>query len=123
MEQRRAAFTGTALVVDDDDAVRRLTARILELRGWIVVEAVNGEQALRVMGERGAGIDLVITDVMMRGMNGLELAERLREGGSDVPILFVSGYAGEDLDVTEGEFLEKPFSPPALLQAVDELMS
>ncbi|HEU5211026.1 MAG TPA: ATP-binding protein [Longimicrobiales bacterium] len=123
MEQRRAAFTGTALVVDDEDAVRRLTTRILELRGWIVVEAVNGEQALRVMSERGAGIDLVITDVMMRGMNGLELAERLRESGSDVPILFVSGYAGEDLDVTEGEFLEKPFSPPALLQAVDELMS
>lgn len=122
-ELTRAAFTGTALVVDDEDAVRRLTVRILELRGWTVIEAASGEEALRIMRERGSCVDVLITDVMMRGMNGLELVDRLREGGSDVPVLFVSGYAGEGSDLAEGEYLEKPFSPPALLQAVDAILS
>ncbi|MHB1167789.1 MAG: hybrid sensor histidine kinase/response regulator [Longimicrobiales bacterium] len=118
-----ASFAGTVLVVDDEDAVRRLTVRVLELSGWSVIEAASGEQALHTMQGRGASIDLLITDVMMRGMNGVDLVSKLRASGSDVPVLFVSGYAGEEPDFGDGVFLAKPFSPPALLQAVDDLMT
>lgn len=113
---------GTALVVEDEDAVRRLTMRILELRGWTVLAAPGGAEALEIVADRHEPIDLLITDLMMRGMGGLELTAQLRERGIHLPTLFVSGYAESEIELAGAHFLEKPFTPAALIRSIAELL-
>jgi len=99
---------GTALLVDDEDLVRMSTADMLVDLGYDVVEACTGEEALRLI-DGGLQPDLVVTDHLMPGMTGVELAKALRTSRPEMPLLIVSGYAEEDgIDLSFAR-LTKPF--------------
>ncbi|MCC7494175.1 MAG: response regulator [Fimbriimonadaceae bacterium] len=110
------------LVVDDDDAVRRLTRRMLAAQGFEVLDAPNAEAALGLVEERPAGIDVLVTDVVMPGRSGDELAAMVRELVPAVKVLFISGHPGTGplrREVTvDGVFLQKPFDSRLLAAAV-----
>jgi CheY-like chemotaxis protein len=117
----------TILVVEDDDAVRRMTREFLKIKGYTVIEARGATEAIQVMENRGNQIDLVVTDVLMPGMKGRELVERLNELRSDLKVLYMSAYT-EDAAINIGvlspgtEFIEKPFSPDELAARVRQVL-
>ncbi len=118
----------TVLLVEDDDGVRQLTRRILEDFGFGVLEARNGSEALSHLDAGSPRIDAVVSDVVMPGMGGRELVGRLRLRRPDLPVLFLSGYTGDEVsDEVRGQlhqaFLQKPFSPDALAAALEELLA
>ena len=124
-DPRAAAVTGTVLVVEDEASVRRLTLRTLEAAGFRVLEAEDGGQGLRLA--QGAELDLVVTDIVMPGMSGIELAERLAVSHPGVPVLFVSGYADEAAEsrgvgAAGRELLGKPFRPRQLVERACRLV-
>ena len=115
--------TGTILLVEDEEAVRAVAHRALSRRGYTVVEARNGREALDVLESRGEPFDIIVTDLVMPVMGGRELAQRVRELGYAPPLLFMSGYAEADMlpdepSARDGTFLEKPFTIDQLLGAV-----
>ena len=117
----------TILVAEDEPGIRALVRKILRRQGYQVLEAADGEEALRVIHEHGESIDLLITDVMMPGLGGRGLAGHLREQRPDTKLLFISGYTGETPlqvgDLPEGAaFLQKPFTLGSLLDRVKELL-
>jgi PAS domain S-box-containing protein len=99
---------GMALIVDDEEYVRLSTSEMLIDLGYRVVEATSAEEALRLIRD-GAGVDLVITDHLMPGMSGTDLARIIRESRPDVPVLVVSGYAEMDGIASDLPRLTKPF--------------
>jgi two-component system, cell cycle sensor histidine kinase and response regulator CckA len=113
----------TILLVEDEPAVRAFSAQVLEDAGYRVLQAGNGEEALAITTGREEPIALLITDVVMPGINGRILAERLRTLRPDLPVLYMSGYT-DDMIVRTGvvaegaAFLQKPFSPQGLLDRV-----
>jgi PAS domain S-box-containing protein len=113
----------TVLVVEDEEPLRRLTRRILESRGYTVFDAADGEQAIRTLASMSLRVDLVLTDVVMPGMSGRELVERLLPVYPWLRVLFMSGYT-EDMmlqhRVTELGItvVEKPFTRDDLARAV-----
>jgi len=113
----------TILLVEDEPAVRMLAVHALRGRGYTVLEARNGEEALRIVKGREHAIALLITDVVMPQMSGKELAERLQGICPTLKVLFASGYT-ENTIVHHGvlepdiAFLSKPFTPSALAQKV-----
>jgi len=113
----------TVLLVEDDRSVLNLARKVLEQQGYNVLEADSGEDALKVAQEHEGSIHLLITDVVMTGMNGRELAERLMPLNPEMKVLFMSGYM-EDIIAHHGilsseiNFLEKPFSPESLMRKV-----
>lgn len=117
----------TVLLVEDEPLVRTLAAQTLQSRGYTVVEASNGEEALRVVKGREQEIALLITDVIMPQMSGKELAERLLSINPRLKILYASGYTADTI-VHHGvlevglSFLSKPFTPSALAQRVREML-
>ncbi len=117
--------TETILLVEDEDVLRALAARTLRSQGYRVLEARYATAALELWGRHEREIDLVVTDIVMPGMSGVELAEQLAEARADLPIVLMSGYS--DADVADrvplgsrGGFLQKPFTPTALLRTVRE---
>jgi len=117
----------TVLVVEDQPDVRALTARILESRGYTVVAAENANEAMHVASRYLKRIDLLLTDVVMPGINGRELARLMTGQRSDLKVLFVSGYTGEairehGLLERSAAFLQKPFTPDALAQKVRDVL-
>lgn len=111
------------LVVEDEPVVRSLAFRILEAYGYKVYQAPTGIAALEFLAKPGIDVDLVLTDIVMPRMNGRELAEKIRERHQGIPILFMSGYSGDEMrqrglmdDNTP--FLQKPITPDALAIAV-----
>src|SRR2546427_4458728 len=117
----------TVLVVEDQDEVRRLTKRVLEARGYTVLAARNGAEALEIVGRHATQIHLMITDVVMPGLNGPELAQLARARRSDRKVLYVSGYTGEAvlqhrLLEPGVAFLQKPFTPDALARKTREVL-
>jgi CheY-like chemotaxis protein len=106
------------LVVEDADAVRVLTGRLLYAAGYQVVSAESGAMALETLD----GADVLVTDVVMPGMSGVELAVAARERRPELPVVFVSGYTGEATlsgsDDPATAFLAKPFEGDELLRAV-----
>ena len=115
------------LLVEDDNAVRHLTSRMLRDRGYRVLEASDGLEAIRVSERRGVPVDLVVTDVVMPQMNGRELATHLYRMWPKVPVLFLSGYTNDAIfrrSVGEEsvELLTKPFTADGLLNKVRELI-
>ena len=118
----------TVLLAEDEPLVRSMAAMILRDRGYEVLEAVNGEEALRVVqNHSGENIQLLLTDVVMPQMGGPELAEKLHAAHPDIRILFTSGYTGDYLSelkpLTIGtEFLAKPYLPDALAVKVREVL-
>lgn len=122
----RAGTLGTILVVDDDDGVRRVTRRTLERRGYLVVEAASGPEALDVASEFDGPIDLVIMDIMMPGMTGNQASYHLAEIRPGTPLLCVSGRPDAS-EVRFGvaaraAFLPKPFTPDQLARAVEKVL-
>lgn len=115
------------LVVDDDAAVRRVACKALRRAGYHVVEADGGREALRLARDYDDGIVLLLTDVVMPGMNGRELSERLRTEHPDLPVLFMSAYAEDEVflqgvRVSRMHYLPKPFSLDDLVGAVGRLL-
>jgi len=115
------------LLVEDEAAVRRLGRRILERKGYQVVEADSGEAAMRMFERMAPDIALLVSDVVMPGMSGGELARRLRIIKPSLRILFTSGYAADAIAQHGGleagtAFLEKPFTPDALAQKVRDVL-
>jgi PAS domain S-box-containing protein len=119
----------TVLLVEDEDAVRRLAGLILTTHGYKVIEADCGARALALWEERAAEIDLVITDMVMPGgISGRDLAERLRQARPGLGIIFTSGYSpsrgGRDQQLLKGlKFLPKPYNADKLLKAIQEEMA
>ena len=121
-----AADTGgseTILVVEDNDSVRTLTMEALSRGGYRVIEAADGEAALRAAREHAGAIDIVLTDVIMPVMGGRALASRLRALYPGLKIIFTSGYMDEKSAVDPGvPFIHKPFSPPSLLRCIRSVL-
>ena len=117
----------TILFAEDEAAIQRVGKRILERAGYTVLAAANGEEALKIARAHTGRIDLLVTDMMMPSMNGLQLAERLREVRPGIPTLFLSGYTDSTvvrqgpLDPTE-HFLQKPFATETLVGKVREVL-
>jgi CheY-like chemotaxis protein len=122
-----ARGTETVLIVEDEEAVRALAARSLAKAGYTVLEASNGSEALTILARRGEEIELLVTDVVMPGLGGQELAQRVWESSPGLPVLFMSGYSPDDV-VRRGllhrgaAFLQKPFSPDRLAAQVREVL-
>ncbi len=118
---------GTILLVEDEDAVRAFGARALTSRGYTVIEAASGAEALEVALGGGQQIDLIVSDVVMPEMDGPTMFGELRKAGIKAKVIFVSGYAEEAFsrNLPEGEefaFLPKPFSLKQLVEKVKENM-
>jgi CheY-like chemotaxis protein len=111
-----------ALLVDDEDLVRMSTADMLMDLGYDVVEACTGEEALRLI-DGGLQPDLVVTDHLMPGMTGVELAKALRSSRPTLPLLIISGYAEEDGIDPSLARLTKPFRKAELAASLAALPS
>ncbi|MEZ4448312.1 MAG: ATP-binding protein [Nannocystaceae bacterium] len=121
-----ASARKTILVADDEQIVRTVTRRVLERAGYRVLEAEDGQAALRLFAEGRASVCAVILDLTMPILSGQEVLARLRALDPDLPILLTSGFSQESLsqDLTAGArvgFLQKPFNPASLLATLDGL--
>jgi CheY-like chemotaxis protein len=113
----------TVLLVEDEEAVRRLARRFLEAGGYRTIEAANAAEALAICETRGEEVQVLVTDLIMPGMNGRELADRIRANWPDVRVVFMSGYAAESLGRSFAvdpsiPFLQKPFTRDELVAGV-----
>ena len=111
--------TETVLLVEDDASLRALAVRVLKNYGYEVLVASSGNEALAIASELHTLIDVVVSDVVMPGMNGRQLVEKLFEFRPEMPALLMSGYADDDTlrrGVLHGDtaFLQKPFTPDEL---------
>jgi two-component system, cell cycle sensor histidine kinase and response regulator CckA len=123
---------GTILLVEDEEGLRALNARGLSSRGYTVLEAGNGVEAIEVFEQQGGQVDLVVSDVVMPEMDGPTLLKELRKRNPDVKIIFVSGYAEEAFakNLPSNEhgkeqyaFLAKPFTLKQLVAEVKKTMA
>jgi CheY-like chemotaxis protein len=115
----------TILLVDDEDSVRAIVVKILRRAKYNVLEAENGEAAIRIAETHPGKIDVVITDMYMPGLRGREVVERIAPARPGLRALFISGYADQDVrtGVPEGaNFLNKPFSGQELSSAVEKVL-
>ncbi len=117
----------TILLVEDEPSVRRASRRFLEEHGYKVLEAVDGGDAIRLCERHEGPLDLVITDVVMPGMSGRELGERVARLRPETPVLYVSGYVDTalvrtGLPETSVQLLQKPFSAESLARKVREML-
>jgi CheY-like chemotaxis protein len=113
--------SGTVLIAEDERALRRLSATVLKQAGYQTLEATDGQQALDLYTVHSRHIVMVVTDVVMPRMGGIELADRLRAVNPSLPMLFVTGYVEQSdalHDSADIPVLLKPFSPEALLRAI-----
>ncbi|MEA2990375.1 MAG: two-component system, cell cycle sensor histidine kinase and response regulator CckA [Alphaproteobacteria bacterium] len=129
-EARRTDLTGrgTILLVEDEEGLRVLNARGLKSRGYDVIEAGNGVEAIDALERQGGNVDLVVSDVMMPEMDGPTLFKELRKRHPDLKIIFVSGYAEDAFqkslpDPDKYDFLPKPFTLKQLVAQVKETMA
>jgi two-component system, cell cycle sensor histidine kinase and response regulator CckA len=118
---------GTILIVEDDDAVRSLTATVLENAGFTVRLASTGQEALALYDSVTEPPDLVMTDVVMPGMNGLELVQHLIRRYPDLKVAFLSGYTADtverySVEDKKVEYLQKPYTPDSLTRFVRDLL-
>ena len=118
----------TILIVEDEEIVRLLVCQVLSDQGYEVLWAGHGGEALRLSAEHPGKIALLVTDVVMPQMGGLELARRLLAERPEMKVLYVSGYSESDMNEqgilsSELEFLEKPFTPQAITRKVRELLN
>jgi len=116
----------TLLLAEDDAIMRKLTRKMLEEHGYKVLEAIDGEAALKVISQNSTRVDLILTDVVMKGMNGPELVLRLMDSHPEMKVIYMSGYTGE-LVAHQGlqsgiPLLEKPFTRAALLKVIDKAL-
>ena len=120
--------SGTILVAEDEPAVLALAARVLRARGYTVLEARNGVDAIRATEEHAGPVDMLLTDVVMPRVGGPELAERLKPTYPDIRVIFMSGYADNKavrgmMEDSSTHFLQKPFTPSDLLEITQRTLS
>jgi two-component system cell cycle sensor histidine kinase/response regulator CckA len=118
---------GTILLVEDEDAVRDFAVRALSMRGYKVLDACGGEEALEIVRDLDGSIDLLITDVVMPGMEGPQLVKEVRAMMPELRVIFISGYAEESFRNSPDRpedclFLPKPFSLKQLTSKVKEVL-
>jgi CheY-like chemotaxis protein len=124
---KAARGSETILLVEDEEAVRGLTSRILEKQGYRVIVAQHGREAMDIATKEEGRIDLVLTDIVMPGMNGRGLVERLAGIRPRIKSLYMSGYTDDDI-IRRGfiepskSFLQKPFTSESLLQTVRKVL-
>lgn len=118
--ERASGDRETILVVDDETGIRELIRKILRRERYRVLEAGSAEEALAAA--KGQAIDMLITDVMLPGMNGPELARRMQQAAPRLRALFISGYTGAEKVPASAPFLAKPFTLAALLEKVRETL-
>jgi PAS domain S-box-containing protein len=117
----------TILIVEDEEMVRRLSVRSLQMHGYIVLTAVDGQDALRVIDAHEGAVDLLLTDVVMPNMSGPELARALQQRFPGLKVLFMSGYT-DDAVVRHGllqaevSFIQKPYTPRGLAQRIRQVL-
>ncbi|MBM4069340.1 MAG: PAS domain S-box protein [Planctomycetes bacterium] len=122
-----AGKRATVLLVEDEDGVRTMACKALEQSGFIVLQAANGAEALRLSEHYQGTIDLLVTDVVMPTMGGGEVAQRLLDERPSIKVLYISGYL-DDLNVrlkvskSRAAFLPKPFTAQQLVQKVNETL-
>jgi|MDSW01.1.fsa_nt_gb two-component system cell cycle sensor histidine kinase/response regulator CckA len=119
--------SGRVLVVEDEEIVRSLARRLLEKQGYEVVEAIDGNEAWELCETQNLSFDLVLTDVVMPGMSGPRLIEKLRESRSAMKVIYMSGYVDEELEQDalgqpNTRFIQKPFSVGRLLDLIQNLL-
>jgi two-component system, cell cycle sensor histidine kinase and response regulator CckA len=119
----------TILLVEDEDMLRGLIRELLEIKGYAVLEASQGVEAIDLLRQKGEPVDLVLTDVVMPHMSGSELVERLRKEHPTLRVIFMSGYTGannaaihKSLEMPGVAFLQKPFRLNALITQVEDLL-
>jgi len=112
----------TILLVEDEPAVRHLFAQALTRSGYVVYEARNGQEAMKLFDEHGDQIDMLLTDMRMPYMGGAELAHHLRGRRRTLKLLCISGYPGSLDPDLPGDFLAKPFSRDDLLKKVRDVL-
>jgi two-component system cell cycle sensor histidine kinase/response regulator CckA len=122
---RDLSGAGRILFVEDEDAVRGIAARLLRQRGYEVIEAADGEEALLLAEEHAGQIDMMISDVIMPGLDGPSLLKKARQYLGDAPVMFISGYAESDFsDLLQDEvgvsFLPKPLDIKTLAERVKQ---
>jgi two-component system cell cycle sensor histidine kinase/response regulator CckA len=115
------------VLVEDEELIRRLLERVLESAEYEVLVAADGEQALRMIDKRVGEIAVLLTDLVMPGMSGLELARAARERQPDLPVLCMSGYSEQTVrdrggDGGEVDFIGKPFGPGELTDRIAALL-
>ena len=120
--------TETVLVVEDEEIVRELVCQVLSEHGYDVMCAGNGQEAMQMSAGHRGPVALLITDVVMPQMGGLELSRRLTALRPELKVLYVSGYSEDDMSEQGGisaemEFLEKPFTPQAITRKVREILA
>jgi DNA-binding NtrC family response regulator len=118
----RAGSESSVLVVDDETAVRRFAARVLQREGYQVVEATDGMEALEMVRVGGISVEVVVSDIVMPRLNGVELMQALSESHPALPIILMSGYATAALSelgiAAPCSILTKPFPAERLLAEV-----
>jgi len=116
------------LLAEDEQEVREVAREFLESAGYLVLEARDGAEAMRLAAEHKGAIDLLISDMVMPGMTGQELARRVRESRPDLQVIFMSGYSeyaaagATNMDPSQ-RLLSKPFSRPVILRAIRDVLS
>jgi DNA-binding NtrC family response regulator len=114
----------TILVVEDHSALLKLVKQILEDANFTVIPATSAKQAIRLEADYPGTIDLLLTDVRMRGMSGPDLAKRLKESRPQMRVMLMSGYPGGALLVLNygWHYIEKPFVPAALVSKIKDVL-
>jgi CheY-like chemotaxis protein len=116
----------TVLLVEDDAVMRRLTRKMLEEHGYRVLEAEDGNAAMKTISSASTKVDLLLTDVVMKGMTGPDLVLKLMESHPNIKVVYMSGYTGELVTNQRGNglrLLEKPFTRTMLLQSLDRALN
>lgn len=118
----------TILVVEDEDSVRIMVREVLTLWGYHVLEATSGEAAIKLIAQHHDQIGLVLTDVVMSGMSGVNLVQHIRENHPALKVLFMSGYIADASDAVGiasqlDNFISKPFTPLVLVKAIQTVLN
>jgi two-component system, cell cycle sensor histidine kinase and response regulator CckA len=116
----------TILLVEDDEVIRELYKKILEFKGYRVIEAIDGKDGVEKFSEHQDEIHIMISDVMMPSKNGSETYEEIIKIKNDVKVIFTSGYNTELTNIIKIDglnYLQKPFSPQILLQKIAEVLA
>jgi two-component system cell cycle sensor histidine kinase/response regulator CckA len=116
--------TKTVLLADDEPAVRMVVEKILRSAGYQVIATTSGIEAGDLAKMHAGGIDVLVSDIVMPGVSGVELAKSVQKARPDTKVLLMSGYFPDGLEFLEGwKFLRKPFSPGLLTETLENLLS
>jgi CheY-like chemotaxis protein len=113
----------TILLVEDEASVRQMAVRVLERAGYTVKATAGGDEALAMLSRESSPVDVLLTDVVMPGMDGRELSERVRKVRPEIKVIYTSGYTDDavmrhGIQASEVTFLQKPYVPRELLRKV-----